>query len=124
MLCFTIDSVDRRPKQVVGRLNSLLGQFERFQDGNRRVFDRAEYKVVKRRNHKDHIRYLNLLNLSGPSQDTLDLLDEHADSWRKDPLSFWTRPEAVNMQFSGPRSPLSSQAQLVGHYLQAKADGA
>ena len=80
--------------------------------------------MVKQKNEKDHARYLNLLNLSGPNQETLDLLEEHASDWMMAPLSFWTRPEAVNMRISGPRSDLSSQAQIVGHYMQAKCDSA
>lgn len=80
--------------------------------------------MVKQKNEKDHARYLNLLNLSGPNKDTLDLLEEHANDWMTDPSSFWIRPESVNMPISGPRSHLNSQAQIVGHYMQARCDSA
>ncbi|KAK3047169.1 hypothetical protein LTR09_011371 [Extremus antarcticus] len=117
ILCGPVD-------QVVGRLDALLGRLDTLQARNSQIFDRLQYKVVKRKNDKDQARYLNLLSLNGPDPDTLDLVKTQANQWFADPSSFWTRPNSVNTQFSGGRCYLSSQAQIVGHYLRAKCDGA
>lgn len=80
--------------------------------------------MVKRENDKDHARYLNLLSLNRPHQDTLDVVEARADGWMMDPSTFWVRPELFNKQIPGPPSHLNSQAQVVGHYMQARCDSA
>lgn len=111
-------------QQVAARFNSLYGQLDRLQAENSELFNRLgiEYKIVKQKNTKDHARYLNLLSLNGPNQDTLDLLEERANDWMMDPLSFWIRPESVNTRIPGAQSHSDPQAQIVGHYMQAKCD--
>jgi len=108
----------------VGRLNALYKGLERLQAERNEIFNRVEYKVVKRKNEKDHARYLNLCNLSGTNQEALDLLEEQANDWMRNPSNFWTHPEPVNTRVPYDLPHLSSQAQIVGHYLQGRRGGA
>lgn len=110
--------------QVTGRFNKIYGQLLRLQAQHSERFRGCEYKVVKQKNEKDHARYLNLLSLTGPDQDTLNLLEEYESTWADYPPSFWNRPELVNTPLYGAPPDLNSQAQIVGHYLQACSDGA
>lgn len=111
-------------QQVAGRFNSLYSRLERLQAENSELFNRVgvEYKVVKQKITKDYARYLNLLSLNGPNQGTLDLLEARANDWMMYPSSFWIRPELVKTQVPGAPSHLDTQAQIVGHYMQAKCD--
>ena len=111
-------------QQVAGRFNSLYSRLERLQAENSELFNRVgvEYKIVRQNVTKDHKRYLNLLSLNGSDQGTLDLLEERANDWMENPWSFWSRHELANTQVPGAPSHLGTQAQIVGHYMQAKCD--
>ena len=100
-----------------------MDEFKRLQSQNADLFKQLDNKVVKQNNEKDHARYLNLLNVNGPDPETTTLLREQAHHWIANPLNFWNRP-MLNASNFGHSLHLSSQAQIVGCYLQASRDNA
>jgi hypothetical protein len=100
-----------------------MAELKRLQSQNPELFKQLDNKVVKRNNDKDHARYLNLLNVNGPDPETTTLLREQANNWFANPLTFWHRPMQNASNF-GNSPQLSSQAQIVGCYMQARSDSA
>lgn len=100
-----------------------MAELKRLQSQNAELFSLLDNKVVKQNNEKDHARFLNLLNVKGPDPETMTLMTQQADDWTVNPLTFWNRP-MLDMSRFRHVPHLSSQAQLVGCYMQARRDNA
>jgi hypothetical protein len=100
-----------------------MDELKRLQSQNAALFKQLDSKVVKQNTNKDHARYLDVLNVNGPDPETTTLLREQADNWLANPLAFWDRPMRNASNF-GNSPQLSSQAQIIGYYMQAGSDSA
>lgn len=100
-----------------------MAELKRLQFQNADLFKQLDHKLVKQDTDKDHARYLNLLSLNAPNPELTDLLREQADHWLANPLAFWNRPMRNAANF-GNSPQLSSQAQIIGYYMQAENDSA
>ena len=100
-----------------------MAELHRLQSQNVELFKQLDSKVVNQNNGKDYARYLNLLNVNGPDPEATALLQEKANEWLANPLSFWHRPMQNASNF-GNSPELSPQAQIVGCYMQAGSDHA
>ena len=98
-----------------------MAELKRLQSQNPELFKHLDNRVVKQNHDKDYARYLNLLNVNGPDPETTTLLREEANNWLANPLAFWHRP-MLNASNFGNSPQLSSQAQIVGCYTQARSD--
>ena len=98
-------------------------ELKRLQFQNVELFSLLDNKVVKQSNDKDLARFLNLLKVKEPDPETMTLMREQAGDWAIDPLTFWGRPMLKASSF-GHLPHLSSQAQMVGCYMQARRDSA
>ena len=100
-----------------------MAELKRLQSLNTELFKQLDNKVVEQNENKDHARFLNLLNINGPDPETMTLLGEQANNWLANPLAFWNGPMR-NVLTAGSSPQLSSQAQIVGCYIQARSDNA
>ena len=100
-----------------------MAELKRLQSQNAELFSLLDNKLVKQNNEKDHARFLNLLKVNGPDPETMTLMTQQAGDWAINPLTFWGRP-MLNVSNFGHVPHLSSQAQMVGCYMQARRDNA
>ncbi|KAH7111341.1 hypothetical protein B0J11DRAFT_585897 [Dendryphion nanum] len=106
------------PEERVMRLDEHLSHIRRLLECDKELARRLGFKVQPK-NHGDKNRLLKFAEYSGPDNDTLELLDTHAQNWYHQPLQFWGNFLAVDCDVS-----IDPQEQIYKAFLQSTHDHA
>lgn len=98
-------------------IDDLLTQVHRILCEREQLWEYINYDLSAK-GSKERQRWERLLKYPGPDPATLQLLEDHADEWARNPATFWHGQQPHELR------GLPATAQIIGCFLQAESDNA